>query len=73
MNKFGVMLGHSYVSKLKSKSFIITSIIMLIGVLILGNMNRIIDLFSGGDSKEKNCRSRSNRFSISIFSKTIYK
>ncbi|MCM3238112.1 ABC transporter permease [Heyndrickxia oleronia] len=53
MNKFGIMLGHAYVSKLKSKSFIITSIIMLIGVLILGNMNRIIDLFSGGDSKEK--------------------
>lgn len=52
MNKFGIMLGHTYLSKLKSKSFIITTIIMLAGVLILGNMNRIIDLFSGGDSKD---------------------
>ncbi|MFB7303000.1 ABC transporter permease [Heyndrickxia sporothermodurans] len=53
MNRFGIMLGHAYMSKLKSKSFIITTVIMLIGVLILGNMNRIIDLFSGGDTKDK--------------------
>ncbi|MGE8205118.1 ABC transporter permease [Heyndrickxia sp. NPDC080065] len=53
MNKFGIMLGHAYVSKLKSKSFIITTVIMLIAVLILGNMNRIIDLFSGGEKTEK--------------------
>lgn len=53
MNRFGIMLSHAYMSKLKSKSFIITTVIMLIGVLILGNMNRIIDLFSGGDTKDK--------------------
>lgn len=53
MSKFGIMLGHVYVSKLKSKSFIITSIILLIGVLILGNINRMIDLISGGDTKDR--------------------
>ncbi|WP_018665472.1 ABC transporter permease [Heyndrickxia acidiproducens] len=53
MNKFGILLGHSYISKLKSKSFLITTAILLIGVLVMGNMNRIIDLFSGGSQKDK--------------------
>jgi ABC-2 type transport system permease protein len=53
MNKFWIMLSHTYMTKLKTKSFIITSIIMLVGVLLLGNMGRIIDLFSGGDKGKK--------------------
>ncbi|GER72591.1 ABC transporter permease [Weizmannia acidilactici] len=53
MNKFGILLGHTYSSKLKSRSFIITTVILLAAVIIMGNMSRIIDFFAGGGKQEK--------------------
>ncbi|KQL55085.1 hypothetical protein AN964_17275 [Heyndrickxia shackletonii] len=53
MNKFWIMLSHTYFTRLKSKSFIITSIILLVGVLLLGNMSNIINLFTSGDMEKK--------------------
>lgn len=51
MNKFWIVLFHTYVTKLKTKSFLVTTAIMLVLVLGLANITKIIELF--GDSKEK--------------------
>lgn len=52
MSKFLTVLWHTYFSKLKSKSFIITTIIF-IGIIILGaNIDKIIDYF-GGDEPDQ--------------------
>ena len=45
MNKFLTVLGHTYFSKLKSKAFIITTVIFLVIIAGLANIDRIIDLF----------------------------
>lgn len=50
MNKFWIVLFHTYFTKLKTKSFLITTAIMLVLVLGLANMTKIIELF--GDSKQ---------------------
>ncbi|MFJ5622509.1 ABC transporter permease [Peribacillus loiseleuriae] len=52
MNKFWIVLSHTYLSKLKSKSFIITTVIMMALVLILSNMTNILKTF-GSDEQEK--------------------
>lgn len=49
MNNFFVILIHTYLTKLKSKSFIITTIITLALILALTNMQSIMNLFSGDD------------------------
>lgn len=51
MNKFWIVLFHTYFTKLKTKSFLITTAIMLVLVMGLANITKIIELF--GDSKEK--------------------
>ncbi|MBU8905437.1 ABC transporter permease [Desertibacillus haloalkaliphilus] len=45
MNKFFVILFHTYISRLKSKSFIITTIITALLVLGVTNLQQIITLF----------------------------
>src|SRR5699024_6256457 len=50
MNKFWIVLSHTYLTRLKSKSFIITSIIFLAFIIGIGNIDRIIDLFDGDGS-----------------------
>ena len=50
MNKFWIVLFHTYFTKLKTKSFLITTAIMLVLVMGLANITKIIELF--GDSKE---------------------
>lgn len=50
MNKFWIVLFHTYFMKLKTKSFLITTAIMLLLVIGLSNITKIIELF--GDSKE---------------------
>ncbi len=53
MRKFWIVLGHTYFSKVKSKAFIITTSIFLVFILAGANIDKIIDLFSGSDSKEE--------------------
>ncbi|MBA2872000.1 ABC-2 type transport system permease protein [Anoxybacillus calidus] len=51
MNKFWIVLAHTYFTKLKSKSFMITTIITALLVLGLTNLNHIIELFSDEETK----------------------
>ncbi|MGM0837739.1 MAG: ABC transporter permease [Bacillota bacterium] len=51
MNKFLVILFHTYMSKLKSKSFIITTIISTIFILGITNIQSIIDMFDSEEEK----------------------
>lgn len=46
MNKFWTVLFHTYLSKLKSKQFIITSIIAAILLVGVSNIDNIINMFS---------------------------
>lgn len=51
MNKFFTVLGHTYFSRLKSKSFIITTAIILLFITAMANMEKIVDFFAS-DSEE---------------------
>jgi ABC-2 type transport system permease protein len=53
MNNFWIILFHTYVNKLKTKSFIITTLITVVMVLALTNLQNIIDIFDKGDGKEQ--------------------
>ncbi|MEH7081421.1 ABC transporter permease [Neobacillus drentensis] len=52
MNNFWIILFHTYLNKLKTKSFIITTLITVIIVLVLTNLTNIIDIFDKNDGKE---------------------
>jgi len=45
MNKFFIVLWHTYISKVKTKSFIISTAVMLVLILGLTNITKIIDMF----------------------------
>ncbi|WP_421384061.1 ABC transporter permease [Bacillus salacetis] len=49
MNNFFLILGQSYLNKLKAKSFIITTLIVAAGILLLVNLQDIIESFSGDE------------------------
>jgi len=49
MNKFFLVLGHTYWTRLKSKAFIITTIIMLVFVIGVANIDSIIKLFDSDE------------------------
>jgi ABC-2 type transport system permease protein len=51
MSKFWIILFHTYLSKIKTKSFIVTTLITVAILLALTNMNRIIDMFNKDDVK----------------------
>ena len=53
MNRFWIILFHTYVSKLKTKSFIITTLVTAIILIGLTNMTNIIDYFNKGNGEEK--------------------
>lgn len=53
MNNFWIILFHTYLTKLKTKSFIITTILTVIITLGLTNMNKIIETFDKTGGKEK--------------------
>jgi ABC-2 type transport system permease protein len=53
MNNFWIILFHTYLNKLKSKSFIITTVLSVVIMLALTNINHIIDLFDKSGGKEK--------------------
>ena len=49
MNNFWIVLFHTYTSKLKTKSFILTTVITAILLIGLTNMTNIIEYFTGDD------------------------
>ncbi|ULT58064.1 ABC transporter permease [Neobacillus drentensis] len=53
MNSFWIILFHTYLNKLKTKSFIITTLLTIVIVLAITNINNIIDLFDKNGGKEK--------------------
>lgn len=46
MNSFFIILWHTYFTKVKTRSFLITTILTLVLVIGLSNINRIIDYFN---------------------------
>ncbi|GAE36802.1 ABC transporter permease [Halalkalibacter akibai] len=52
MNNFWIMLSHAYFSKLKSKSFIITTAITAVGILVIANIETIIKVFDDGEMRK---------------------
>ncbi|MCD5324950.1 MULTISPECIES: ABC transporter permease [Pontibacillus] len=51
MNKFWIVLGHTYLSRLKSKTFLITTGIILLLIFALTNFQNVMDSFDDGESK----------------------
>src|SRR5690625_15070 len=49
MNKFLTTFRHTYLSKVKAKSFIITTIIVMLLIVLAGNFNKIMNLFDGSE------------------------
>ncbi|MBV7508179.1 ABC transporter permease [Bacillus sp. sid0103] len=52
MNSFWIILFHTYLNKLKTKSFIITTLLTVVIVLALTNLTNIIAIFDKNDGKE---------------------
>ena len=55
MNNFWIILFHTYVNKLKTKSFIITTVITALIFIALTNITNIIEYFNKDDGNRKNC------------------
>ncbi|MGP4061947.1 ABC transporter permease [Halobacillus sp. H74] len=53
MNKFFIMMAHTYKNRVKSKSFIITTIITIALIFGLSNLQSIIETFSDGEDEKK--------------------
>ncbi|WP_028781949.1 ABC transporter permease [Thalassobacillus devorans] len=49
MNKFWIMLSHTYMNRLKSKSFLITTGVTLLLIIGLANFQTITEKFTGGE------------------------
>ncbi len=47
MNKFWIVFSHTFMSKIKSKSFIITTAIFLLFIILMANVQSIIEIFDG--------------------------
>ncbi|MEK5323209.1 ABC transporter permease [Aeribacillus sp. FSL M8-0254] len=53
MHNFWTVLFHTYFTKLRSKQFIISTVITLLIILVLGNISKIIDFFNSGENQER--------------------
>jgi ABC-2 type transport system permease protein len=53
MNKFWIIFFHTYLNKLKTKSFLVTTLLTVVITLGLTNMSNIIEVFDKGGGKEK--------------------
>ncbi|WP_027956548.1 ABC transporter permease [Halobacillus kuroshimensis] len=53
MNKFFIMMGHTYKNRVKSKSFVITTLIMLVFIFAVSNLQSIIEQFSGDEDENR--------------------
>ena len=49
MNKFMTTFWHTYLSKVKAKSFIITTIIVMLLIVLAGNFDKIMNLFDSSE------------------------
>ncbi|WP_181349248.1 ABC transporter permease [Thalassobacillus sp. CUG 92003] len=49
MNKFWIMLSHTYLNRVKTKSFLIVTLVTLALIFALTNLQTIIDTFSGDE------------------------
>lgn len=49
MNKFMTTFWHTYLSKVKAKSFIITTIIVMLLIILAGNFDKIMNLFDSSE------------------------
>lgn len=52
MNKFFVILSHTYTNRIKSKAFIITTALMVAAILLMTNIQTVMEVFQG-DEDEK--------------------
>lgn len=52
MNKFGIVLGHTYFTRLKSRAFIITTLVIIGFVYLFANLPTIISFFMNDDVEE---------------------
>ena len=50
LNKFWIVLWHTYTSKVKTKSFITSTAIMLVIILALSNLTTIISYFDDNEA-----------------------
>ncbi|MFD2924366.1 ABC transporter permease [Halobacillus naozhouensis] len=53
MNKFFIMVGHTFMNRVKTKSFLITTLVSLILITALSNIQTIIEAFSDGEEGDK--------------------
>jgi ABC-2 type transport system permease protein len=53
MNSFWIIFFHTYLNKLKSKSFIVTTLLTVVIVLALTNINNIIELFDKNGGRDQ--------------------
>ncbi|MCM3478419.1 ABC transporter permease [Caldibacillus thermoamylovorans] len=53
MNKFWIIFFHTFLTKLKTKSFIVTTVITLLIIVLLANITNIIDFFNKGEEGGK--------------------
>ncbi|CDQ21120.1 ABC transporter permease [Halobacillus karajensis] len=53
MNKFFIMMGQTYKNRVKSKSFLITTIVTIALIFVLTNIQSIIETFSDVDEEKK--------------------
>lgn len=53
LSNFWTILFHTYVSKIKTKSFIITTLISLLFIVALSNITNIIDMFGGEEENQQ--------------------
>ncbi|WP_409291728.1 ABC transporter permease [Peribacillus sp. SCS-37] len=53
MNRFWIIFWHTYITKVKSRSFIITTSIMVVLLLGAASLSKITDFFEGDDGPEK--------------------
>ncbi|MFB4167074.1 ABC transporter permease [Virgibacillus sp. JSM 102003] len=51
MNKFWIILSHTYMTKFKTKSFLISTIISLVFIFAIANIQTVMDTFSGDTDK----------------------
>ncbi|MBN8192573.1 ABC transporter permease [Bacillus sp. NTK074B] len=52
MNNFFLILGHSYMSKLKAKSFIISTVIIAAALVLLANFDSVISSFTDDEGSK---------------------
>lgn len=52
MNKFWIILFHTYMSKVKSKSFFVTTAVTLLIIIGLTNLSNVMDYFNKGETGE---------------------